>query len=89
LLTRLTTGGAIYLAIVCVAPTILAAQTNLNIFFNFGGTGVLILVGVSLDTVAQIEAKLAEREYDVNNAGPGSKGSRGRRRRLGAQGGLF
>lgn len=88
LLTRLTTGGSIYLAIVCVAPTILAAQTNLNIFFNFGGTGVLILVGVSLDTVAQVEAKLAEREYDVHS-GPGGKKARGRRRRLGSQGGLF
>lgn len=90
LLTRLTTGGAIYLAVVCVAPTILASQTGLNIFFNFGGTGVLILVGVSLDTVAQIEAKLAEKDYDANTPGPGgAKKPRGRRRRAGGQAGLF
>ncbi|TVQ91756.1 MAG: preprotein translocase subunit SecY [Deltaproteobacteria bacterium] len=90
LLTRLTTGGAVYLAVVCVAPTILASQTGLNIFFNFGGTGVLILVGVSLDTVAQIEAKLAEKEYDASNPGPGGgKKARGRRRRAGGQAGMF
>ena len=89
LLARLTTGGAIYLAVVCVMPSILANSfQNLNIFFNFGGTGVLILVGVSLDTVAQIEAKLAERRYDANT-GPGGKNTRGRRRRLGSQAGLF
>lgn len=89
MLMRLTTGGAVYLAVVCVMPAILASQIqNLNIFFNFGGTGVLILVGVSLDTVAQIEAKLAERHYDAN-IGPGGKRVRGRRRRLEGQGGLF
>ena len=89
LLARLTTGGAVYLAVVCVMPGILANSIqNLNIFFNFGGTGVLILVGVSLDTVAQIEAKLAERRYDAN-VGPGGKSARGRRRRLGSQAGLF
>jgi preprotein translocase subunit SecY len=88
LLTRLTTGGAVYLAVVCVSPAVLASQfQNLNIFFNFGGTGVLILVGVALDTVAQVEAKLAEKQYDAN-AGPGGKRVRGRRQRLG-QGGLF
>lgn len=89
LLARLTAGGAVYLAIVCVMPSILATQfQNLSIFFNFGGTGVLILVGVSLDTVAQIEAKLAERHYDAD-VGPGGKRVRGRRRRLGGQAGLF
>jgi preprotein translocase subunit SecY len=88
LLTRLTTGGAVYLAILCVVPAIMAAETGLNIFFTFGGTGVLILVGVSLDTVAQVEAKLAEQQYDVTS-GPSGRRARGRRGRLGGGGGLF
>jgi preprotein translocase subunit SecY len=88
LLARLTTGGAVYLALVCVSPAILAGQTGLNIFFSFGGTGVLILVGVTLDTVAQVEAKLAERHYDASGPGGGTK-QRGRRRKMGGQSGMF
>jgi preprotein translocase subunit SecY len=87
LLTRLTTGGAIYLAVVCIMPTVLYGQTNLQIFYTFGGTGLLIMVGVSLDTVAQIQAKLAEGDYDIG--GPGSGQARGRRRRMDGAGGLF
>lgn len=89
LLARLTTGGAVYLAIVCVTPSIMAMYVrNLNIFFSFGGTGVLILVGVCLDTVAQIEAKLAEKRYDAS-PGDGGASNKGRRSRMGAQSGLF
>lgn len=83
LLTRLTAGGSVYLAAVCVLPTLLIV--NFNLPFYFGGTGLLIIVGVSLDTVGQIQAQLSTRHYD---AVPGPSGGRvkGRRRQLGGQG---
>jgi preprotein translocase subunit SecY len=86
-LSRLTTGGSLYLAAVCVLPAVL--MTRYNIPFYFGGTGLLILVGVSLDTVGQIQAQLSTRHYGgvTGPAGGGSGGRiRGRRRRLGGQG---
>ena len=61
-LTRITLGGAIYLATVCVLPVILF--NVLNVPFFFGGTALLIVVGVGLDTVRQIEAFLLNRNYD-------------------------
>ncbi len=82
LLTRLTTGGAIYLAAVCVLPTMLINQFNIP--FYYGGTGLLIVVGVSLDTVQQIEAHLMTRHYD-GVTGPGQR-VKGRRKRLGDTG---
>ncbi len=83
LLTRLTSGGAVYLAAICVLPTILI--TNFNVPFAFGGTGLLIIVGVSLDTVAQVEAQLATRHYDGDIATKGGR-IKGRRQQLGGQG---
>ena len=81
-LTRLTSGGSVYLSVVCVIPTLLI--TNFNVPFYFGGTGLLIIVGVSLDTVSQIEAQLSTRHYDgVASAGGRMKG---RRQQLGGQG---
>lgn len=78
LLTRLTGAGAIYLAAVCILPTILISDYGVP--FYFGGTGLLIVVGVSLDTVAQVEAQLLTRHYDgiqgPNGAGGGSGGRR-------------
>lgn len=62
LLMRLTGAGALYLAAVCVLPTILVTKGGVP--FYFGGTGLLIVVGVSMDTVAQIEAQLLTRHYD-------------------------
>jgi len=62
ILTRLTAGGSIYLAAVCILPVFMMQRLNLS--FYFGGTSLLILVGVSLDTVSQIEAHLATRHYD-------------------------
>jgi preprotein translocase subunit SecY len=62
LLGRITLGGAIYIAAICVIPTIFT-QT-LKVPFYFGGTSVLILVGVALDTVAQIETFLLTRNYE-------------------------
>jgi preprotein translocase subunit SecY len=79
LLTRLTSGGAMYLSAVCILPTLLATQANVP--FQFGGTGLLILVGVSLDTVAQIEAHLMTRHYD-GLTGPKGTRVKGRRRLL-------
>ncbi len=60
-LSRITLAGAIYVAVICILPTILIAQ--LGVTFYFGGTGLLIVVGVALDTVAQIETHLLTRSY--------------------------
>jgi preprotein translocase subunit SecY len=61
-LTRLTVVGAIYLSAVCVMPTILI--TELSIPFYFGGTALLIVVGVAIDTISQIESHMIMRNYD-------------------------
>jgi preprotein translocase subunit SecY len=61
-LTRLTFVGAIYLSIVCILPEILISR--LNVPFYFGGTSLLIAVGVALDTVSQIESHLVTRSYE-------------------------
>lgn len=61
-LTRLTFAGAIYISLVCVLPTILIGKFNLP--FYFGGTALLIAVGVGMDTVAQIESHLITRNYE-------------------------
>ncbi|MGE5302230.1 MAG: preprotein translocase subunit SecY [Alphaproteobacteria bacterium] len=61
-LSRITLSGAIYLCIVCLLPTILVQQ--LNVPFYFGGTALLIVVGVALDTVAQMETHLISRNYE-------------------------
>ena len=62
-LFRLTAGAAVYLAAVCVVPNVLLA-TMQNLPFYFGGTALLIVVGVALDTVKQIESHLITRSYD-------------------------
>lgn len=61
-LGRITLGGAVYIAAICVLPT-LFTQT-MKVPFYFGGTSVLILVGVALDTAAQIETFLLSRNYE-------------------------
>jgi preprotein translocase subunit SecY len=61
-LSRLTFAGAIYISIVCVLPTVLISQ--LNVPFFFGGTALLIVVGVGMDTASQIEAHLISRSYE-------------------------
>jgi len=77
ILSRITVGGAIYISIVCVLPTVL--MSKFNVPFYFGGTALLIAVGVALDTVAQIESHLITRHYD-GLAGSGGPRIRGRRR---------
>ncbi|MBI5182371.1 MAG: preprotein translocase subunit SecY [Nitrospirae bacterium] len=62
ILTRVTFSGAIYLAIVCVLPELLILY--LNVPFYFGGTSLLIVIGVALDTLQQIESHLITRHYE-------------------------
>jgi preprotein translocase subunit SecY len=54
--------GGIFLAFIAVLPDLLIAQANVP--FYFGGTGLLIVVGVALDTLQQIESHLLMRHYD-------------------------
>ena len=61
-LTRLTFGGAVYFSAVCILPSILFVIFNVP--FSFGGTALLIVVGVGLDLVNQIEAHLLNQNYD-------------------------
>ncbi len=67
-LTRITLAGALYIAAVCVLPEIMTYRFKVP--FYFGGTSLLILIGVALDTVSQIEAYLLTRHYDgfIKNA---------------------
>ncbi len=61
-LTRITFSGAIYVSAICVLPSILI--TRFNVPFYFGGTALLIVVGVALDTVGQIESHMLMRHYE-------------------------
>ena len=61
-LTRITVVGALYLAAVCVLPELLIAEWGVP--FYFGGTSLLIVVGVALDTMKQLEAQLMMRDYE-------------------------
>jgi preprotein translocase subunit SecY len=61
-LSRLTFVGALYLAVICVLPEFLIRKFNVP--FYFGGTSLLIVVGVALDTVSQIESHLITRSYE-------------------------
>ncbi|KAB2892035.1 MAG: preprotein translocase subunit SecY [Desulfobulbaceae bacterium] len=62
ILTRITVVGAIYLSAICVLPTLLISQFNIP--FYFGGTALLIIVGVAIDTISQIESHLVMRNYE-------------------------
>ncbi|MDA0691269.1 MAG: preprotein translocase subunit SecY [Nitrospinae bacterium] len=62
ILSRLTFYGAVYLSLVCILPDILIKYFNIP--FYFGGTSLLIVVGVSLDTMQQIESHMVMRSYD-------------------------
>lgn len=74
-LSRITFAGALYLSVVCMIPTLM--QKFFHVPFQFGGTGLLIVVGVSLDTVQQIESHLITRNYE-GFAGPKGPRIRGR-----------
>jgi preprotein translocase subunit SecY len=62
ILTRITLPGAIFFASIAILPWVLISRANVNFFF--GGTGLLIVVGVALDTLQQIESHLMMRHYD-------------------------
>jgi preprotein translocase subunit SecY len=74
-LSRITFAGALYLSVVCMIPAFL--QKYLQVPFAFGGTGLLIVVGVALDTVQQIESHLITRNYE-GFSGPKGPRIRGR-----------
>jgi preprotein translocase subunit SecY len=63
-LTRITFPGAIYLAIIAIVPFVAFAFLGVGQNFAFGGISVLIMVGVGLDTVKQIESQLQQRSYE-------------------------
>jgi preprotein translocase subunit SecY len=68
-LTRITLGGAFYVAAVCVVPTVISEYFKVP--FRWGGTSIMIVVGVALDTVSQIEAHLITRNYEGLSGGGG------------------
>ena len=75
-LSRLTFVGAVYVSVICVLPVILS--TRMNVPFYFGGTALLIVVGVSLDTVGQIDAHMVSRHYEGFVKGGRIRGRLGR-----------
>jgi preprotein translocase subunit SecY len=75
-LSRITLGGALYVSAICVLPSILITQFNVP--FYFGGTALLIVVGVAIDTVAQMESHMLSRHYEgfLKKSGARIKGRR-------------
>ncbi|MBE0476809.1 MAG: preprotein translocase subunit SecY [Coriobacteriia bacterium] len=63
-INRITLPGAIFLAAIAVAPTLLFRLTNVPGLQEFGGTSILIMVGVSLETMRQLESQLQMRHYE-------------------------
>ena len=63
-ITRITSAGAIYLALVALVPTITLVLLDIGTAIPFGGTSILIAVGVGLETVKQIDAQLQQRHYE-------------------------
>ncbi len=76
-LSRITAGGAIYISSVCVLPIFL--QTEFGVPFSFGGTALLIVVGVALDTAQQVQSHLISHTYE--GVGAQSSGPRTRTRK--------
>ncbi len=75
-LTRITVGGSIYVATICIVPTLIAQ--SLRVPFQFGGTSLMIVVGVALETINQIEAHLITQSYE-GLSGPRATRLSGRR----------
>jgi preprotein translocase subunit SecY len=75
-LNRITLIGASYLAAVCILPNLL--QSEVGVPFLFGGTALLIVVGVAMDTVGQVEAHLVAHNYDTFVQGARLRGRGGR-----------
>jgi len=66
ILSKITLPGAIFLGFIAIFPTLISKQINVSYSFAsfYGGTGLLIIVGVGLDTLQQIESHLVMRHYD-------------------------
>ncbi|WP_394826556.1 preprotein translocase subunit SecY [Pendulispora albinea] len=77
-MSRLTFGGSLYVAAVCIVPSIISEAFHVP--FRWGGTSIMIVVGVAIDTVNQIEAHLITRNYE-GLSGSGGKATRIRGRR--------
>ncbi len=76
-LTRITVGGSAYVAAVCTVPTLM--QSEWQVPFYFGGTSLMIVVGVALDTAQQVESHLITRHYEgLSGAGGAKISARGR-----------
>ncbi|MFC1642140.1 preprotein translocase subunit SecY [Myxococcota bacterium] len=75
-LDRITVGGAIYVAVICIVPSVVAQWFRIP--FRFGGTSLMIVVGVAIETVNQLEAHLITRSYE-GATGPGAGRLSGRR----------
>jgi preprotein translocase subunit SecY len=75
-MNRITAVGALYLAAICVLPNML--QSQFAVPFIFGGTALLIVVGVAMDTVGQVEAHLVAHNYDSFVQGARLRGRGGR-----------
>ena len=76
-MTRLTVAGAAYLALVCILPEILRGE--LAVPFYFGGTSLLIVVSVTMDTVQQVQSHLIAQQYEGLMKNAKLKGNRGKR----------
>jgi preprotein translocase subunit SecY len=63
-LSRLTAPGSLYLALIALIPTVAIVLLGADQNFPFGGTSLLIMVGVGLDTVKQVESQLHQRHYE-------------------------
>ncbi len=64
MLTRVTLPGSLYLGLVALIPLIALAAVGADQNFPFGGTSILIMVGVGLETVKQIDSQLQQRHYE-------------------------
>ncbi len=85
-MTRLTFAGAIFLTVIAVLPQLLSRQLNVPYMTSqfFGGTGLLIIVGVVLDTMRQVETHLLQRHYDGFLRKGKIRGARDTRMRIGS-----
>ena len=64
IVTKLTFFGAVFLSLIALIPIVAAAVTNVNSFMGLGGTALLIIVGVSLDLLKQIDTFILQKEYE-------------------------
>lgn len=80
-LSRITLGGAAYISAICILPTLLVSKVGIpaSLATLFGGTSLLITVGVAMDTVAQIESHLLSRHYEGFLGGSKTGRFRGRK----------